>query len=84
MQPQKDFKRSLIAILLSISLACSGALASPQMAYASSKVYVAPYSGTKYHCTRSCRGLRNARSVERISKRSAQAQGYTKCRICYR
>lgn len=46
-------------------------------------VYVAPYSGTKYHCTQSCRGLSRANSVVKITKKSAKEQGYTKCKICY-
>ena len=46
-------------------------------------VYIAPYSGTKYHAKKSCRGLRNARETEKITKKEAKEQGYTACKICY-
>lgn len=54
-----------------------------QQAYAKSrKVYIAPYSGTKYHSTKYCRGLRRARSVQKITLKRAKALHYTKCKLC--
>ena len=49
------------------------------------KVYICTgeYS-KKYHSSPSCRGLnRCSRSIERISKSSAEAMGRTPCSICY-
>ncbi len=83
MYPQKEWKRIVVALLLTAVMALSGSVASPNVAYASARVYVAPQSGTRYHCTRSCRGLRRANRVIRITKSQARSQGYTKCRICY-
>lgn len=55
-----------------------------EQAYAKSrKVYIAPYSGSKYHSTKHCRGLRRARSVKKISVKTAKRQGYSKCRLCW-
>lgn len=42
-------------------------------------VYVAPQSGTKYHFSSTCRGLKQANSVVEISLTEAQNQGYTLC-----
>lgn len=84
MNPQRQHRTSFAAFVLAIVIAFSGSVGTPQVALAaSSTVYVAPYSGTRYHCIRSCRGLRRARSIQRMTKRNARAAGYTKCRICY-
>lgn len=45
-------------------------------------VYIAPYSGKRYHRSRECRGLRNARSVASTNRDKARADGYTPCKIC--
>jgi len=45
-------------------------------------VYIAPYSGKRWHTTRNCRGLGRARSVEAISLSEATARGLTPCKIC--
>lgn len=50
---------------------------------ASETVFIAPYSGKRYHATESCRGLSNARSVEAVSLSEAQGRGLTPCKICY-
>lgn len=42
-------------------------------------VYIAPQSGTKYHFSSTCRGLKQANSVVEISLTEAQNQGYTLC-----
>ena len=42
-------------------------------------VYIAPNSGTKYHYSSTCRGLKRANSVSSISLSEATAQGYTLC-----
>ncbi|MCF0229903.1 MAG: fibronectin type III domain-containing protein [Parasporobacterium sp.] len=42
-------------------------------------VYIAPYSGERYHYNRNCRGLRNARYIEKISLSDAKSYGYTLC-----
>ena len=77
-------KKKSIAIVLAVVLAVSGSVATPQVAVAaSSKVYIAPDSGTKYHCSKDCRGLKNANSIKKISKKEAKEQGYKKCKICY-
>ncbi|GMW01512.1 MAG: hypothetical protein AMXMBFR84_26490 [Candidatus Hydrogenedentota bacterium] len=46
-------------------------------------VYIAPYSGKKYHSSPSCRGLNNAASVAEISQSTAQGRGLTPCKICW-
>lgn len=45
-------------------------------------VYIAPYSGTKYHLDEFCRGLSNAREVESMSLEDAELDGYEACDIC--
>ncbi len=40
-------------------------------------------SGKRYHSTRSCRGLNNAKSVFEVSLSEAQGKGLTPCSICY-
>ena len=45
-------------------------------------VYIAPYSGKKYHPDRNCRALRNARSVQAVTKQQAVQAGYQPCGIC--
>lgn len=50
----------------------------------SAKVYIAPHSGKKYHRYRNCRGLRRARSVKKVSVKTAKRQHYKKCKICWR
>lgn len=42
-------------------------------------VYIAPYSGTKYHYNPNCRGLSNANSIQEISLSEAQSLGYGLC-----
>jgi len=54
-----------------------------QIAAQSATVYIAPYSGKRYHATQSCRGLSNARSVEAISLAEAERRGLPPCKICY-
>jgi len=45
----------------------------------SSGVYIAPYGGTKYHYDKYCKGLINAKSIEKIALSTAKKQGYTLC-----
>lgn len=42
-------------------------------------VYIAPYSGTKFHSWQGCKGLENARSVEQITLEDAINNGYGLC-----
>lgn len=42
-------------------------------------VYVAPYSGTKYHYSPNCRGLSNANDKVEMTLTDAQNQGYSLC-----
>lgn len=46
-------------------------------------VFIAPYSGTKYHRSENCRSLKKARSVESLTRSEAVEQGYDPCKICY-
>lgn len=41
-------------------------------------------TGTKYHRTSSCSGLRNAKSVFTSTKSAAEKRGLTPCSICYK
>ena len=45
----------------------------------SDMVFIAPYSGVKYHRTSECEGLSNARSIESITLDNAIEQGYGLC-----
>lgn len=47
----------------------------------SSTVYITA-SGTKYHTSKSCRGLNNANSVTKTTLSKAKAAGYTACAYC--
>jgi len=42
-------------------------------------VYIAGYSGTKYHFDKYCKGLKNAKIVSNISLSSAKSRGYSLC-----
>jgi len=42
-------------------------------------VYVAPDSGTKFHYSNTCRGLKRANSIVSMSISEATAQGYELC-----
>jgi hypothetical protein len=42
-------------------------------------VYIAPYSGERYHFNRNCKGLESAKSVEEIKRQDARDEGYTLC-----
>jgi len=42
-------------------------------------VYIAPYSGTKYHYNKNCRGLSSARSISKVSFSYAKNNGYGLC-----
>lgn len=42
-------------------------------------VYIAPDSGTKYHYSSTCRGLKRANSIQSLSLSEAIAQNYTLC-----
>ena len=84
MQAMPNLRNQFVAVTLAVVMAFSGSVATPQVAYAASKkVYVAPESGTKYHCKKECRGLKNANEIVRMSKKKAKEQGYKKCKICY-
>jgi len=45
-------------------------------------VYIAPYSGRRWHTTRNCWGLSRARSVKPVSLSEARRRGLTPCKIC--
>ena len=45
----------------------------------SKRVYIAPYSGKKYHYNKNCRGLSSARSIEKVSLSYARSEGYGLC-----
>lgn len=40
-------------------------------------------SGKKYHSTKSCSGLKHARSITETTKSKAESSGKTKCKLCY-
>lgn len=42
-------------------------------------VYIAPYSGERYHYNKDCEGLEDAKSVDEMELGEAQEQGYTPC-----
>lgn len=68
-------KRVLCAALAALLLALAS------VALADVTVYVAPYSGTKYHSRQSCRGLNNARRIKAY-KLSELPSKYKPCSIC--
>lgn len=68
-------KRVLCAALAALLLALAS------VALADVTVYVAPYSGTKYHSRKSCRGLNNARRIKAY-KLSELPSKYKPCSIC--
>ena len=68
-------KRVLCAALAVLLLALAS------VALADVTVYVAPYSGTKYHSRKSCRGLNNARRIKAY-KLSELPSKYKPCSIC--
>jgi len=45
-------------------------------------VYIAPYSGRRWHTTPNCWGLSRARSVKPVSLSEARRRGLTPCKIC--
>lgn len=47
----------------------------------SSRVYIAPYQGKKYHFDKRCRGLRKARTLKKVSVKWAKQHGYKVCKI---
>ena len=78
-------RKAITAVTLSAVIVFSSSAATPLTVVAhakSSKVYVAPYSGTKYHKTKKCRGLKNARKIDKISRSRAKKLGYKKCKLC--
>jgi hypothetical protein len=42
-------------------------------------VYIAPYSGERYHFSKDCKGLESSESVEEIKRQDAHYEGYTLC-----
>ena len=76
----QKLKRVCISVTLALTIATQSVAVPAQ---AVSKVYIAPLSGTKYHCYRYCRGLSRASSVKKVSLRYAKSDGYTKCKLCY-
>lgn len=44
-------------------------------------VYIAPFSGTRYHATRDCNGLSNGRNITPVPLAQAQAEGKTPCNL---
>jgi len=43
------------------------------------RVYIATYSGTKYHYNKNCRGLKNAKTIKKTSLSYAKKHGYGLC-----
>ena len=68
-------KRVLCAALAALLLALASA------ALADVTVYIAPYSGTKYHSRKSCSGLNNARYI-RAYQLSELPSKYKPCSLC--
>lgn len=79
-----NFKKRFTAIALVFVISFTTGTSAPVVTAKGAKVYIAPYSGTKYHSSRTCRSLRRANEIRKIKKSRAVALGYTKCRICYR
>ena len=91
--------KSAASIMLSGALVFSGAVGvfgaeafAPsdvglvQVAHAKAKkVWIAPKSGKCYHYSKSCRGLRNARSVKKVTLKKVKRLGMKKpCGWCAR
>lgn len=85
MQNTQSIKKVIVSVALSVVLASSASVTSPLTVYAAKKVvYVAPESGKKYHCKKSCRGLSKANKIVSKTEKEAKKAGYTKCKICYK
>lgn len=78
----KQMKKKAVLAVLFMSMILPKAMP-VQYAEAAKKVYIAPYSGTKYHCRKNCRGLSNAKSIKKVTVKYAKNTGRTKCSICY-
>lgn len=48
------------------------------------QVFIAPHSGKKWHARKSCRSLKNARSIQVVDRAAAEARSYGACGICVR
>lgn len=48
----------------------------------SASVYITA-TGKKYHSSKNCRGLNNARKIYRVSSSEAKSRGLTKCKLCW-
>lgn len=46
------------------------------------QVYIAPFSGVRYHTNINCEGLENATTTKKISLAEALKEGYTLCGYC--
>ena len=79
----KLLKKSLTCLLVTTILISGTPIVPNHTTTAASKVYIAPYSGKKYHSTQRCRGLNRARYTKGVSLKYAKSHGYTKCKICY-
>ncbi|MBO3445702.1 hypothetical protein [Clostridium sp. CCUG 7971] len=44
------------------------------------EVYIAPYSGKRYHYNSNCEGLQSANEISKIMYNEATSKGYTPCR----
>lgn len=50
---------------------------------APTKVYVAPYSGAKYHIKKSCWTLKKAKSIKKVTLGKAKSMGFkSACKVC--
>lgn len=82
-QPQQSYKFSF-KTLIYIVLVILGIIGVLDRMSSDHKVYIASYSGTKYHSSARCEGLENAASIKGISITDAKDQGYKPCGYCYR
>lgn len=85
---RKKWLKALAIISVSFLLIFSGAALSSHVEQAQARsrtkyVYIAPRNGKKYHARRTCRGLRRARYVKRVTITYAKRHHYTRCKICY-
>lgn len=74
-------KKALLTLALSFTMVLNTNVTIT--AQAVTNVYIAPYQGKKYHSKDTCRGLRNARQIVKVTLTQAKKDGYEKCGICY-
>jgi len=71
-------RKALISIVMALAIIVS----TPSInTFADTVVYVTK-TGTKYHYSRNCKGLNNAKTIIETTLSSAQSSGHTACSLC--